>query len=274
MPKRTDWPLGPALKAARERAGISARKAADRTNGLVSSGRWYQLESGVQKTKGQEVPIGTTPETVVAAALAVGWDVDDALRVAGMTATESMVRVIETKMFGPEIRSAHDEPDWMLYLEAVLEYIDHHPELDASEVGSLLIESEFLAKRAIATRPDISEGIDRSIAYGARINHLLTELRDKQQSHHHGLETRDDITTEPTTASGTSETPEGQKSGAAGRRPSKLKALPTEFQGEDPDLPPIEQLAAESGGAKGIETPPGEEGYSQDPDDHPGESHP
>ena len=218
MAKRTDWPLGPALKAARERAGLSARKAAERTKGLVSSGRWYQLESGVQKTKGQEVPIGTTPETVVAAALAVGWDVDDALKVAGMTASESLVRVVETKMFEDVLRSDADEPDWLLYLEAVLEYIDHHHELDATEVATLLLESEFLAKKAVGNSPDIAAGIDQSIAYGAQINKLLTKLRDKQLAHKHGVENPNVLTQQPSSSSSTPQAPEDEKVDAGGPR--------------------------------------------------------
>lgn len=186
MAKRSDWPLGPALKAARERSGLSARKAAERTQGLVSSGRWYQLESGVQKTKGQEVSIGTTPETVVAAALAVGWDVDEALQTAGMTVSESAVRAIETKMFGADVRGDTEDPDWILYLEALLEYVDHHAELPSNEVASLLIECEFLAKEALEAQPSIQSGIDRSIAYGSKLTELLTRLRDKQRYHQHG----------------------------------------------------------------------------------------
>ena len=77
----------------------------------------------------------------------------------------------------------------------------------------------------------------------------------------------DDLAAQPTTTSSEGEAPEGEKTGAGDPR-SKLTALPTEFQGEDPDLPPIEQLAAESGGTKGIETQPGDEDFSQDTDDH------
>lgn len=80
---RTDWPLGPALKKARERVGISVRAAARRTDGAISSGRWYQLESGYQKVGGQSLPIGTTASTVAAAARAVDWDITEALTVAG-----------------------------------------------------------------------------------------------------------------------------------------------------------------------------------------------
>lgn len=196
MTNREDWPLGPALRAARERAGLSARKAAERTNGLVSSGRWYQLESGVQKAKGQEVPIGTTPETVIAAALAVGWDVDEALRVAGLVATESVVRVVETKMFGPDVRDDTEDANWILYLEALLDYIDHHSELPSNEVATLLLECEFLAKRAMEDQPGLDAGIDASIAYSSLLNTLLTQLRDKRRSHQYGeKENSRDLTT-------------------------------------------------------------------------------
>ena len=48
----------------------------------------YQLESGVQKIRGQEIPIGTTPATVAAAARALDWDVTDALSTAGFDARD------------------------------------------------------------------------------------------------------------------------------------------------------------------------------------------
>jgi hypothetical protein len=80
---RTDWPFGPALERHRVRAGLSVRAAARRTNGQVSDGRWYQLESGYQKIRGQEITISTTAPTVAAVAKAVGWDIQEALRVAG-----------------------------------------------------------------------------------------------------------------------------------------------------------------------------------------------
>lgn len=80
---RTGWPLGIALRRAREHAGLSVRAAARRTQGAISSGRWYQLESGYQKAGGHNIPVGTTAATVAAAAKAVGWDINDALSVAG-----------------------------------------------------------------------------------------------------------------------------------------------------------------------------------------------
>lgn len=212
MNERTDWPLGPALKAARERAGLSARKAADRTKGLVSSGRWYQLESGVQKTKGQEVPIGTTPETVVAAALSVGWDVGEALQIAGMTATEAVVRAIETKMFGSDVRAPTEDPDWILYFEALLEYVDNHQDLPASDIASLLMECEFLAKESLEAQPLIQAGIDQSIAYSTKLTELLTKLRDKQRYHLHGKKETDnvlEITTQQTASTEGVENKEG-----------------------------------------------------------------
>jgi len=87
-PVREDWPLGPALRRARERAGLSVREASRRTAAgkgqpAVSAGRWHQLESGWQKNKGALIPIGTTAHTVAAAARAINWCVEDALRMAG-----------------------------------------------------------------------------------------------------------------------------------------------------------------------------------------------
>lgn len=87
--KREDWPFGPELKRQRERSGLSQREAARRTTPTagdkpaVSAGRWAQLETGWQKNKGALIPIGTTAATVAAAARAVGWDVAEALGVAG-----------------------------------------------------------------------------------------------------------------------------------------------------------------------------------------------
>lgn len=83
MTARGDWPFGAELQRRRVAAGLSAKAAARRTNGAISDGRWYQLESGVQKIKGQAIPIGTTPSTVAAAAKALDWDITDALQLAG-----------------------------------------------------------------------------------------------------------------------------------------------------------------------------------------------
>ena len=249
MATRDDWPLGPALKAARELSGLSARKAATRTRGLVSSGRWYQLESGVQKTKGQEVPIGTTPETVIAAALAVGWDVDEALRIAGMSASESVVRAIETKMFGSQIRADLDDPDWLLYLEALLEYIDNHQELPASDIATLILECEFLAREALEARPSIQSGIDESIAYGSKLNELLTQLRDKQRHHQHGQkETSDGIAiSDATEPRAPGEAKQGEE---AGGDEEVVRSLRPAHWDDVPPPPPIELADAASVGHK------------------------
>lgn len=83
MSIREDWPFGPALERRRIAAGLSVRAAARLTQGKVSDGRWYQLESGYQKQSGQLLPISTTAPTVAAAAAAVGWNISDALRTAG-----------------------------------------------------------------------------------------------------------------------------------------------------------------------------------------------
>lgn len=89
-------------------------------------------------------------------------------------------------MFGPEVRAPSDEPDWLLYLEAVLEYIDHHTELPVGDVATLLIECEFLATNALEAQPAIQAGIDESIAYSSKLTELLTQLRDKRQRQEHG----------------------------------------------------------------------------------------
>lgn len=83
MDTPVDWPLGPALKQARERKRLSQRAAA-RAAG-ISEGRWRQLEVGYQKNKGVLIAIGTSPTTVRAVAKAVDLDADDALRLAGFT---------------------------------------------------------------------------------------------------------------------------------------------------------------------------------------------
>lgn len=80
---REDWPFGVELRRRRIAAGLSVKAAARRTNGDISDGRWYQLESGVQKIRGQEIPIGTTPATVAAAARALDWEIPEALAAAG-----------------------------------------------------------------------------------------------------------------------------------------------------------------------------------------------
>lgn len=90
---REDWPLGPALRRARERAGRSVRDASRRTSQgggrpAVSPGWWHQLESGWQVNKGIRIPIGTTAATVAAAAAAVDWDIKEALAIAGFDPSE------------------------------------------------------------------------------------------------------------------------------------------------------------------------------------------
>lgn len=201
MEKREDWPLGPALKAARERADISVRKAATKTKGLVSSGRWYQLESGVQKVKGRDVPIGTTAETVIAAALAVGWEPTEALKVAGLTAPEAVVQEIEAKIFTDTAGPDTYEPQWLLYLEALLEYVENHPEFSLRFVNTVLLEAGTIATRAIENVPTLADGIDWSISYSERLNELLIQLRDEQQKY---LERKaDQNELETTTQSGT-----------------------------------------------------------------------
>ncbi|QFP96653.1 transcriptional regulator [Gordonia phage Denise] len=87
-------------------------------------------------------------------------------------------------------------------------------------------------------------------------------------------EDQNDVTTEPTTTGRQGEANPRQKTGAAQRRLRKVSDLtyPNQDEGVDPPLyPPAGvPIAADEGGAKGIETPPGEEDFSQDPEDHQG----
>lgn len=197
------------------------------------------------------MPIGTTPETVIAAALAVGWDVDEALRIAGMSASESVVRAIETKMFGSKIRAEVDDPDWLLYLEALLEYVDNHGELPTSDVATLILECEFLAREALEAQPPIQAGIDESIAYGSKLNELLTQLRDKQRNHQHGQkEISDDIAISDSTK------PDAQAQGGQAQEdvpgvgPGVVKPIRPSHWDQSPPPPTFEEADAASQGYK------------------------
>jgi hypothetical protein len=105
---RSDWPLGAALRKRRIARGLSVKAASRRTDGQVSDGRWYQLESGVQKIRGQEIPIGTTPSTVAAAARAVDWNVSEALKVAGFDEREATAETV-LSVDTPSLRAITDE---------------------------------------------------------------------------------------------------------------------------------------------------------------------
>lgn len=93
------WPLGPVLKAARERAGISKREAARRAavyrGETFSEQLWRRLETGYYTVQGERIPLtgrdgankGAGADTVRAAALAVNLDVGYALTLVGYPAT-------------------------------------------------------------------------------------------------------------------------------------------------------------------------------------------
>lgn len=87
MSARKDWPFGTELERRRTEAGLGVREAARRAG--ISEGRWRQLESGVQKIGGREIPIKTRPATAAAVAKVVGWEVDDAVRTAGFDPSEN-----------------------------------------------------------------------------------------------------------------------------------------------------------------------------------------
>ncbi|AMS02784.1 immunity repressor [Gordonia phage Yeezy] len=132
----------------------------------------------------------------------------------------------------------------------------------------------------------------------ARINRLtrsqlleLSEFVDELLTHHEEGAT-DDLTTEPTAQGRTSETPEGQKTRGRGSLPPRPRRdqirsvgrrITTTRAIKRPNLTPPNQavdveppayppgdlpLAADTGGPKGIETPPTDDEFSQDPDDH------
>lgn len=86
---------------------------------------------------------------------------------------------------------------------------------------------------------------------------LLAEVRRRMTG------ARNDLTTQATTTSGPTPT-EGEKNGAGNPRGKVTPLHP-----EDP-VPDLDQVAA-SEGDKGPDLEPGEEDYSQDPDDHPNE---
>jgi hypothetical protein len=78
-------PLGELLERAR---GSTSKRQASRLAG-ISEGRWRQVVTGQQKAGGGiVVPANPRRETVIAMATAVGADVDEALRRAGMTPRE------------------------------------------------------------------------------------------------------------------------------------------------------------------------------------------
>lgn len=74
--------VGALLRSARIQAGIGKREAARRAN--LSEGQWRIMEAGFrQVTKDITVPVRSRPETLVAAAKAVGLNSSELLEVAG-----------------------------------------------------------------------------------------------------------------------------------------------------------------------------------------------
>ena len=99
----------------RESAGLSQREASRRTappgasKPAVSAGRWKQLETGWQKNKGVLIPIGTTSTTVAAAARAVGWDLNEALTVAGFDPAQAALSVTNGSASGALLFRVSDD---------------------------------------------------------------------------------------------------------------------------------------------------------------------
>jgi transcriptional regulator with XRE-family HTH domain len=78
-------PLGRLLEDARQALGLSKREAARRSG--FTEGRWRQVVTGLQNTKDVNTPSNPRSATVAAMARAVGADVNEALRLAGLEAT-------------------------------------------------------------------------------------------------------------------------------------------------------------------------------------------
>lgn len=83
-----DWRrLGHLLQTHRTRLGLSKRAAAERAG--FSEATWRQLEDGVRRLPGgMTATMSARPETVYAAAVAVGIDPPTALAMVGMTPVE------------------------------------------------------------------------------------------------------------------------------------------------------------------------------------------
>ncbi|WP_344677340.1 helix-turn-helix transcriptional regulator [Saccharopolyspora taberi] len=79
---RDDWEFGRELQRRREIAGLSKRGLAERSG--ISEGRIRQLETGIQRVNRENVPARPSAPTVSRVAKALGWDVDDALTLAGL----------------------------------------------------------------------------------------------------------------------------------------------------------------------------------------------
>lgn len=92
------WPFGRELQQRRERHNLSQRRAAKLAG--ISEGRWRQLETGVEKTRGVEFPVKTKPRTVIAVARQLDWNPVEALTLAGLPADDELI----------EHESEHVEP--------------------------------------------------------------------------------------------------------------------------------------------------------------------
>lgn len=128
-------------------------------------------------------------------------------------------------------------------------------------LAALLDEAAELVTRVVARVED--DGRENAEWYieQARANNNIRRQGDIYVIDNEG-DTHVDTTT-PTRAPG--ETHEGEKTlGGLGRRRANVRPTAP----SDDELPPIEFLAAESGGPKGVDLGPDEEDFSQDPADH------
>ncbi len=224
-------------------------------------------ETGIEQTVLSRWKLGRNrpdAQNVIQFARAMGRPPMEALVAAGYLGSQEVGEVVEVAMSATDLA------------------VDDLIEEMRRRIGTAEAQSEFIdaltqgAAVWIGEAPH-SPGVSVT-RVGDRVTANLVLTSDNELRIQPGLAARtqgepNDISTKPTTASSEGEAPEGQKTGAADRRRlSKAPDLPSNDQAADvepPAYPPSGlAVAANEGGPKGIETPPGEHEYSQDPDDH------
>jgi transcriptional regulator with XRE-family HTH domain len=108
-PRRELTPLGGLLEDARASLGISIDKAGQRAR--ITRQRWSQVVTGRQPKAGRLVPVNPRPRTVVAMALAVGVDPDQALTAAGISVddTSALVEDVRRELAEPAAPTTDDD---------------------------------------------------------------------------------------------------------------------------------------------------------------------
>ncbi|MBR7191680.1 helix-turn-helix transcriptional regulator [Gordonia sp. SCSIO 19800] len=201
--------------------------------------------------------------------------------------TEQVMEVLGVASGDPNAPS--DDPWWLDDKDALAEaYVQLTETWPSHEVQELI----FPVAESLAVPARRPASLDH-------YNQLYLAIEDILVDRHGDIDEGevDDIATESTSAGRSGEAPEGQKTRGRGSlppRPSrhqirsvgrritstraslgKGRSLTPPNQPEDldpPAYPPMDlPVAADSGGPKGIDSPPTEDEFSQDPDDHTGE---